>query len=707
MLSSISMRLRPVPVLAILALAVACARHGAIDPHAPVILISIDTLRSDHLPAYGYSRIATPAIDHFRDDAVLYERAYSSCPLTLVSHASIFTGRLPAEHGIRDNIGYTLSPKVQTLAELMKGKGYATGAAVSAIVLRGESQIKRGFDFWDDDINIDPNALSMGRAQRKGDETRTIAQTWIEAHKAQPFFFFLHIYEPHTPYEPTYDDDVVAADAVVGRFLEFLRDQGLYDRATIILLSDHGEGLGDHGEEEHGILLNREALQVPLLLKLSKSAQHGKRVATPVQLLDVFTTLTGAPSDGTSLLATLDGKTPEDRKLYAETYYPRFHFGWSDLHSLISGANHYIQSPKPELYDLARDPGEKNNVVRENRRAYVALREAIAPLVKGADAPAAIDPEQAKQLAALGYVGSTAITSGSVDLPDPKDHIATAGRITQGFTAFQQQRYEDAAKIFDGLLRENPKMVDVWNIQSRTLSKLGRTDDAIAAAKEGLKLSPTNSTLAVVVANLSLEQSRLDDAEKHARLVVADAPTEAHNVLGQVYLARKDYTHAAAEANALLGTKRDRPVALALLGRIATEQGKFDDALRYFDEAESVTASKHGQPIPRLYFYRGDAFARMGRGEEAEAAFRKEIELYPTDPTAYKNLILLYVLQGRNDVATQTIFALEKAAPLPPSYAAISETLKTLGDINGARFWAARGLQKFPGDRRLQAMMRG
>jgi arylsulfatase A-like enzyme len=160
---------------------------------SPIILISIDTLRSDHLPAYGYPMIETPAIDSLRADSILFERAYAHCPLTLVSHASIFTGLLPAEHGIRDNIGYDLNAKIKTLPELLKAKGYATGAAVSAIVLRGETGIKRGFDFYNDDIDIDPNFMSMGRAQRNGDETREIAERWIGQHKSQPFFFFFHI----------------------------------------------------------------------------------------------------------------------------------------------------------------------------------------------------------------------------------------------------------------------------------------------------------------------------------------------------------------------------------------------------------------------------------------------------------------------------------------------------------------------------------
>src|SRR5438132_4544696 len=232
----IRVRLARISILVLIAFA-ACRRseHLLENKGTPVILITIDTLRSDHLPAYGYTKIETPAIDQFRVDSILYERAYSHCPLTLVSHASMFTGMLPAEHGIRDNIGYDLNKNVKTIAELMKSKGYATGGAVSAIVLRGDTGIKRGFDFWDDDIDIDPNFLSMGRAQRKRDETREIAQRWISKHKSKPFFFFFHIYEPHTPYDPpepfrsrygaSYDGDVAAADDVIGRFLAFLREE--------------------------------------------------------------------------------------------------------------------------------------------------------------------------------------------------------------------------------------------------------------------------------------------------------------------------------------------------------------------------------------------------------------------------------------------------------------------------------------------------
>lgn len=701
--------------------AAACARRGAIDTAAPIIVISIDTLRSDRLPAYGYTRVDAPAIDQFCGDSILFERAYSQCPLTLPSHASVFTGTLPSEHGIRDNLGYDLNPKSRTIAEIVKAKGYATGAAVSAIVLRGETGIKRGFDFWDDDVELDPNSLSLGRAQRSGDITRGIAQKWIGQHKSQPFFFFFHIYEPHTPYEPvepfkskygeTYDGEVATSDDIVGKFLAYLRQEGIYDRATIVLLSDHGEGLGDHGENEHGILLYRETIQVPLVLKMPHQAQKGTRVAAPVELIDIFPTIAEAfvsreKAKGRSLLDVANGLAKEERAMYAETYYPRLHFGWSDLHSLIVGTNHYIQAPKPELYDITSDPAEKKNLLPENRRTYVALRERIQPFIRAAAEPGAVDDEQKQQLIALGYVGSTVATSSDASLPDPKENIGKANDIGRAFGSFKAQKYEETLKVISDLLRDNPNMLDVWSLKSRALEKLNRREEAIEAARQGLRVSPTSSSLAFAVANLSLELGRLDDAEAHVRLVMKDVPTEAHRLLALVWLERKNYAKAREEANAALGEKRDRAGALVLFGRIAQAEGHFDDALSKYDQALALLASKQHQPLPKLNFYRGDMLARLGRAEEAEAALLSEVKLYPTDPQAYKNLVLLYAMEGRTREATDLIFSLENAAPTPPSYLAISEILKIIGDRNGSRFWAARGLERYPNDPQLRKAAR-
>jgi arylsulfatase A-like enzyme/Tfp pilus assembly protein PilF len=685
----------------------------------PVIIISIDTLRSDHLPMYGYTRVATPSLDALRKDSILFERAYSHTPLTLPSHASILTGALPADHGIRDNMGYKLSA-VTSLPEALKKRGYATGAAVSAIVLRSETGINRGFDFWDDNIDVDTRFLSMGRVQRAGDATREVAQKWIGEHKSQPFFFMFHIYEPHMPYEPlepfattygrTYDADIASADAVVGRFIDFLKQQGIYDEALIILLSDHGEGLGDHGEDEHGILLYREAIQVPLLVKLPSSSSKGTSVSSVVQLTDIYPTIaeaTGAERGpkvhGASLLSDAIRTT---RSVYSETYFPRFHYGWNDLHSIVNGDHHYIQSQHPELFDVVKDPSEKVNTLDENRRTYVALKTEIAGYIQKASAPANVDPEQAKKLAALGYIGSSAAGADEV-LPDPREHIQSASRMKEGYRLFQDGEYHKALAILDELLRENPRMLDIWSMKARSLAKLGRAQEAVVAAQQALKLQPQSANMALIVANLALEAGDLDTAKRHAELAVNDEPGQAHYLLAEVAIERKELAVAKREADLTLQTKRDGPLALMMLGRIAKEEGNFAEALTRLDAALKVVKEQNHSAVPRLQYLRGDTLARLGRQEEAEAAFREEIREFPTEPAPYKNLILLYVLQGKTDEATQLIFALEQKSPTPPSYVAIAEALKTIGDANGARFWAAKGLQRYPNDAHLKSLLRG
>ena len=251
-----------------------CAREGTL-PHGQnvqVVLISIDTLRSDHLPAYGYHNVSTPALDDFRRDAILFRNAWSHCPMTLPSHLTMLTGLLPPQLGVRDNVGFRFdATKHPSVPSILHAHGYATGAAVSSFVLHGDSGIGAMFDDYDDAIDTYEGA-SFGEFQRPGTTTEARAEKWIGAHESQPFFYFFHIYEPHVPYESgSYDGDIAAADAIVGKLLSFLKSKGIYNRALIIITSDHGEGLGDHGEAQHSILIYREAIQVPLLVKLPQS----------------------------------------------------------------------------------------------------------------------------------------------------------------------------------------------------------------------------------------------------------------------------------------------------------------------------------------------------------------------------------------------------------------------------------------------------
>ncbi|MCA1733803.1 MAG: sulfatase, partial [Acidobacteria bacterium] len=282
--------LRTIAILTVLMLALAACGEKASPPAAPpprppVFIISIDTLRADRLPAWGYESGRTPAIDAFRRDAILFRNAYSNAPMTLPSHASLFTGVLPYRHGVRDNIGYSLPAESVTLASALRAAGYRTGAAVSSFVLRRETGIGAGFEFYDDATTVAPTQ-TISSWQRDGESTRRSLTRWLDEASSAPPFGLLHIYEPHYPYTPPepfasrfddpYDGEVAASDSVIGRFLEDLRSRGLYDPALIVVLSDHGEGLGDHGELEHGVFLYREAIQVPLLVKLPGGARAGE-----------------------------------------------------------------------------------------------------------------------------------------------------------------------------------------------------------------------------------------------------------------------------------------------------------------------------------------------------------------------------------------------------------------------------------------------
>src|SRR5262249_41599084 len=253
---------------------------------------------------------------------------------------------------------------------------------------------------------------------------------------------------------------------------------------------------------------------------------------------------------------------------------------------------------------------------------------------------------------------------------------------------FKDEKYDEMLKVAEGLLRDNQRMLDIRTLQARALGKLGRREEAIDAAKEGMKLDPNSTSLVAFIATTALEMGRLDEAEQHAQLLVKKTPIEAHRLLAQVALERKDWAKARSEANALVGDKKENPGGILLLGRVALGEGKPDEALNLFRQSEAEVVKAKAKPMPKLNFFIGDALARRGRGDEAESAFREEIRLFPSDPQPYKNLLLLYAMEGKNREATELIFSLEKAAPSPASYLAIAETLKIIGDHNGSRFWA-------------------
>lgn len=706
------MKIRTLLLFAVLLLAApGCGKRGgsARYPNAPVVIVSIDTLRSDHLPVYGYRNVETPGIDAFRREAILYERAYAHVPLTLPSHATLFTGLLPAGHGIHDNLGYTLAPSAGTLASRLKQAGYRTGGAVSAVVLSHLSGISRGFDFWDDAVEVTETRKILSQVQRHGGATAASLESWISgAGTEKPLFAFLHLYEPHTPYEPPepwksrfadpYDGEIATADAILGDFFGFLKKSGLYDRSLILVLSDHGEGLGDHGEGEHGIFLYREALQVPLLVKLPGGAQGGGTVSTPVGLADVLPgvlSLTGValsdglPLSGRPLPLPGDPAGPE-RRLFAETYYPRIHLGWSDLASLTDGRLHYIKAPRPEFYDLEKDPGEKTDLSAQKPEGFRAMKIEIEKVPRVFDRPRDVDPEQAKKLASLGYLtGGPAVAEGP--LPDPKDGLKTLDGVREGFLALKEGRNADAAAAFRRLLDANPRMQDVWDAESRALYRLGRYDEALAALKKGAELSPSSAAYFFTgIANLCLILGRVDEARAHAEIALSRGDLSAHEILARVALAMGNVDGAEKEAREAVAAFPRSRLPVLTLARVEIARRNFPAALARIEEAEKMTEAFRLEPIESVHFLRGEVFARMSRPEDAEKEFKAELRAFPQNPDAQASLALLYAAWGRKADARRALAELVAGNPGPTLLMTAAQVSTILGDAGEAADYRRR-----------------
>jgi arylsulfatase A-like enzyme/Flp pilus assembly protein TadD len=681
-------------------------------PNAPVVLVSIDTLRSDHLPPYGHSQGETPAISAWARESVRFERAYSHIPLTLPSHVSMLTGLLPGTHGVRDNLGYRLQPGERAyLPEVLRDAGYATGGAISAFVLRRETGFARGFDYFAGAVELHINE-SMGEGQRPCAETLAEARDWLQEAAGRPFFFFAHFFEPHSPYEPpadlrarfahSYDAEIAAADRCVGALEAQLRASGVWDEAIVVLTSDHGEGLGEHGEYEHGVLLYRTALQVPLLVKLPGQSRGGTSVATPVALIDLFPTLTGLLGlpdppglEGRSLFSPPAAKP---RPIFAETFYPRLHLGWSELTSVIQGDRHAIFGPDPELYDLTRDPGELTNLRDRERRVFAELEASHRAIAQPLDSPLAEDAETVAQLAALGYLGGGVAVPAAGALPDPKSRLDSLGDFDRAMTAAANQKYAESARLARAVCDENPQMVDAWYLLGLSYKHLGRLEQALEAYRQAMKLSGGAPHLTLAIGNLLLQQGELDEAAAHARLALETSPVQAHTLLASVGAQRKDWAAAEREARAAIERGGTKVAPLLVLAEAFREQGRLDEALRATDDALATLGPRQPKQWG-LHLARGDIFARMGRIEEAARAFREETEQFPGDPRAYTRLAALLVAAEHPREAGEVLRALLARNPdSPAAVAAAIRSMRVLGDPETARRLLERARQRFPGD---------
>jgi choline-sulfatase len=664
----------PLLLCAALTLAMsACGRSDRLARGTPVILISIDTLRADHLPAYGYRGVETPHLDALRRDSILFENAYCQVPLTLPSHAVILTGLLPYQNGVRDNMGFRLSASTPTLASILKKAGYATGAAVSSLALRAERGIDQGFDFYDDHFTAE------SPDERPGLETAAALEKWIDTTGSGPIFAFLHIYEPHTPYTPPepfrsryasspYDGEIAAADAAVGNFLDDLKRRGIYDRALVIFLSDHGEGLGDHGEDEHGVFLYREAIRVPFWWKFPGARDRGRSVSESVGLVDLAPTLAAAlrlPADaawhGIDVLGpTLAGKS--GRLIYAETLYPRLALGWSDLACLVDGRRHYIEGPRAELYDIGSDPGERHDVAATEPDAVRSMRAQMAKLPRDREARGHATPEEIAKLGALGYI-SVSRGSSTQALPDPRDKIGQLRKYKKLFDLYYAGENARVVPAALEILGEDPQIASVWRMLAKSRERMGDLAGAARDLATGLEKCPD-----------APQEERSQMLEQQAGVLLrAGKRAEAERVL-----------------RSALASPWATDSMKTTLARLLTEDGRSAEALALLPAAASDDTA--------VMDARGVALAEAGRLEEARSTFLAALAKDPSNAAVLLHMGMLS-LREKDAAAARSWFekSLASQPKAPGTLSALGLAQIELRDEAGAFESWSRAVELDPG----------
>ncbi len=492
-----------------------------------MLLVTLDTTRADHLGAYGYGPARTPALDRLAGEGVLFERAMAAAPTTLPSHVSLMSGRNPMAHGVRNN-GVPVGADVPTLAASFRAAGYRTAAFVSAFVLDERFGLGRGFDTYDDELDP-PVGRTSEALERRGDRTAAAAAAWLAAPQAgagapattapgataAPFFVWVHLYDPHDPYEAPstpaggvaspYDGEITFADAAVGTLLDALGHQGLAANTIVAVIGDHGESLGEHGEETHGMFVYESALRVPALLAWPGRLPAGRRVTPLVRAIDLGPTLldlAGRPplegATGASLVPLVRGAGEAPATAYAETYFPQLFMNWAPLRSLRDGQWKFIEAPALELYDLAADPGETTNLAARDPERTGRMRRALhAQLAAETRAAAAGGPdrETLRQLAALGYVGGGG-TSGAdepLSRPDPKAMIEVFNRLRAANTALDRGRFDEAAGVAAATLAADPGNAFAVLILGKAARAQGRYREAAGHFRHYLEQVPLSA----------------------------------------------------------------------------------------------------------------------------------------------------------------------------------------------------------------------
>lgn len=671
--------------MAVASAALSCrgANPRGAGPPQQVILLTIDTLRADHLGCYGMASAETPALDALARESIVFDDASAPAPITVVSHATILTGLSPPAHGMRANGSFRLPRQVETLAETLKGRGFETAAFVGSFVLHHEVGLDQGFDTYDDALPRRDAGRRFDYDERRAEDVLTPAADWASARRASRFFLWAHVFDPHAPYEPPppydttysdrpYDGEIAYVDAEIGRFLGKLRESGVLDRAVVIVTADHGEGLGEHGEQTHGLFLYQSTIRVPLIVRPPGGARPPARVPEAVGLIDLAPSVlaslgTSGPEMEGRVLPGLPWSLPTgedgDRTAgpqggyYFESLLPYYSFGWAGTRGYRSGSRKVVRSVGAELYDLAKDPNEREDLADAEASTIAALTIRIEEVTRAAESKAAagaenldLSAEDRERLLSLGYVAG--VRSGRKPVwghgPDPRRMVPFFERFDRAKKLLATGQAGEGIALLEALADDGPPSVAVLAVLGQARMERGEFD---AAAK------------------LFLRARAIDPGDYDVERRLA----EAHFAMGHLAPALE----AAREALRLNDRNAE---SRSVLGATLARLGRHDEAIATFREA-----LRHRPSEPALHFNLGLALESASRAAEAETAYADTIALDPHSNQARVALARLLIKRGALDQARGQLEAALRSEPDDrEAVEQLGITLAQSGDTEGA-----------------------
>ena len=605
-----------------------------------IILITLDTVRADHLGSYGNKKIKTPNLDRLAREGMLFENAITSAPITLPAHASIFTGLYPFRINVRNNGTYMLADNSITLAGILQKNGYRTAAFISAAVVRSVFNLDQGFELYDE--KLDHHRLASGEyVERRADSVTKTALAWLNSSKDNPYFAWIHYYDPHSLYEPPepflsqykqnpYDGEIAYVDSQLADIIKFAREQEKTGKKVlVIVVADHGEGLWDHGEPEHGIFLYQETVRVPLIFTWFPEKYKAHRIAEVVRTVDIMPTIIEylslplpKESDGISLLPLIEQKKGwKENFAYSETLLSREDFGWSQLFSIQDNNWKYIFAPRPELYDMKNDIFEKKNVVDGTNNAVTEkMKQQLTALsvlkFEQKPNPVPISPEDLEKLASLGYAGQP--RTDRKMLADPKDQLPSIKLMHQAGTLFMQSKYKDCIPLLLEALKPNEENRQALLFLTEAFLATGNIEEAIKYAKKNIRIGDVNGILHFNLGNIYYKIGNSTNAESYYRKAVKINPYFSNPLFNLAYLEfqRGKINDARERLLKALKIKDQNANAHYLLGAIEAQDNDLKSAIQHFSKAVEI------DPLHR------EAWKNLANAYYIQKDYQKSIDIY-------------------------------------------------------------------------------